>query len=174
MNYRTLCCLLTLALPTGMLAQTGSSLRAATPQTVAAARCPYTPTDPTCVTVASHETEALAQAKGRMRPMPPRRPMPYPRSYAPMPEFSGRHALIGGIIGFGLGAALGAKGNKDQHPGVGVKAAILVGTIGGMIGAGIGATVPTFQARSLRHRGWPQEPDQDELASNQPPSEPSR
>jgi hypothetical protein len=148
MNYRTLCCLLSLALPVGMHAQSESSFQTATPETVAA-RCQYTPTDPACTTAVPRDTDSLAQARGRMRPMPPRR--------------------------FGLGAAIGAKGNTDQHPGVGVKAAFAFGTIGGLLGAAVGATVPSFQARNLRRHGpWPHDPEPDELASNQPGSTEAR
>lgn len=172
MKSRTLCCLLTLALPISLNAQAKDTLENATSATIITARCQYTPGDSSCSPATSGDSDSLAQVRGRMRPMPARGPLGYPRSCAPMPEFSGRHVLIGGIIGFGLGAAIGAKGSNDPHPWVGAKAALLVGTFGGLIGAAIGATVPSFQARNLRHRGpWPQS-DQDEVASNESVSEP--
>lgn len=51
-----------------------------------------------------------------------------------------RHALIGALIGFGVGAAIGAKANKDPH--ARVSAPVLFGGFGGLIGAGIGASHP--------------------------------
>jgi hypothetical protein len=74
-----------------------------------------------------------------------------------------RHTLIGLAIGFGLGAALGAKGNKDQHPGAEVRAAVLFGAFGGLIGAAIGHGAPPFYARNGRHH---RESSADEEASN--------
>jgi hypothetical protein len=53
---------------------------------------------------------------------------------------NGRHALIGAIIGFGLGAAIGAKGNQDPH--ARVVAPVLAGGAGALIGAAIGASLP--------------------------------
>jgi len=83
----------------------------------------------------------------------------YPATYAG--EGSARHVLIGALIGFGLGAAIGAKANTDQHPGVGVKAAFLVGGVGALIGAAVGSGVHSFPSRYRRGR-WP---DYDENAS---------
>jgi hypothetical protein len=51
-----------------------------------------------------------------------------------------RHVLIGALIGFGLGAALGAKGNQDPHSRV--LAPVLFGGAGALIGAGMGASHP--------------------------------
>lgn len=53
-----------------------------------------------------------------------------------------RHALIGAIVGFGIGAAIGAKGNQDQHDRARVGAPLLGGGIGALIGAAIGAGHP--------------------------------
>jgi hypothetical protein len=53
---------------------------------------------------------------------------------------NGRHVLIGALIGFGLGAALGAKGNQNPHSRV--LAPVLFGGAGALIGAGIGASHP--------------------------------
>ena len=53
---------------------------------------------------------------------------------------NGRHALIGALIGFGVGAAIGAKGNQDPH--ARVVAPVLFGGAGALIGAGIGASHP--------------------------------
>jgi hypothetical protein len=53
---------------------------------------------------------------------------------------NGRHVLIGALIGFGLGAAIGAKGNQDPH--ARVVAPVLFGSAGALIGAAIGASHP--------------------------------
>jgi len=93
-------------------------------------------------------------------PMRSPRAVGYPGGYPSMyaGESNGRHVLIGALIGFGLGAALGAKANTDQHPGVGVKAAFLVGGVGALIGAAVGSGVPSVPFR-YHHRGrsWPEE-----------------
>jgi hypothetical protein len=50
----------------------------------------------------------------------------------------GGHALIGAAIGFGLGAAIGAKATTDSHPGATVGAVVLIGGLGALIGAMVG------------------------------------
>jgi hypothetical protein len=55
---------------------------------------------------------------------------------------NGRHALIGAVIGFGLGAAIGAKGNQDQHTRARIAVPVLFGGAGALIGAAIGANHP--------------------------------
>jgi hypothetical protein len=69
----------------------------------------------------------------------------YPRAASPRGAWqprNRRHALIGALIGFGIGAALGAKGNRDQHTSARIAAPILVGGVGAMIGAAVGNSVP--------------------------------
>ena len=51
-----------------------------------------------------------------------------------------RHALIGALVGLGVGAAIGAKGNQDPH--ARVVAPVLFGGAGALIGAAIGASHP--------------------------------
>jgi hypothetical protein len=48
--------------------------------------------------------------------------------------------LIGALIGFGIGAALGAKGNRDPH--TRVISPVLFGSAGALIGAAVGASHP--------------------------------
>ncbi len=174
-----------LLLASSALAQSGDSQTTNDlPHQVALARCAYNETDEVCASVdhpspaaadASNDT-TLAQVPRRIPgpPVQPRRPpMGRPRGAYPgvwMEEGSGRHAAVGALIGFGLGAALGAHANKDQHPGVGVRAAFLVGTIGAVLGAAVGYGTPTFYARSPHRRGpWA---DEDEQASRPKPAEP--
>ena len=77
-------------------------------------------------------------------PVPPYIRYPRPGSYSGMWRKPGnrRHAFIGALIGFGLGAALGAKVNKDQHTQARNGAPILFGGAGALIGAAIGASHP--------------------------------
>jgi hypothetical protein len=73
----------------------------------------------------------------------------YPRTWTP--SGSGKHALIGALIGFGIGAAVAAKG----HGSAGTIAAI--GALGGAIGAGLGAAGPPGPPRNPHRRPWDDE-----------------
>ena len=76
-----------------------------------------------------------------------------------MPSPSGRHAAIGALVGFGLGAAVGAKGTG------GARATLTFGVLGGLLGAAFGCMTPSFHVRSPYRRGpWPY--DEGEPASN--------
>ena len=89
----------------------------------------------------------------------------YPQRTYPPRWGSGypRHAAIGALVGFGLGAAFGAKANTDRHPGVGTRAALLFGTFGAMIGAVVGNGIGPVHSRKV-YRRWPAE--EDELGSH--------
>jgi len=148
---------------------------------VAAARCHYTPNEPTCLSQSeSGEVDAANRTVAqfpRQMPGPPRYPRRSPaaygrRSYASMgtPMVSGRHMLIGALVGFGLGAAVGAKGNTDPHPGVETKAICLFGGAGGLLGALMGAAIPAFPERSRRsRRPWPDDDDEQAALRDQRP-----
>jgi hypothetical protein len=93
----------------------------------------------------SSEDDQTRSEPARRRPVPPPPPrIQYPRgrSHGAMwqQRGNGRHALIGAVIGFGIGAALGVKGNKDQH--ARVTAPVLFGSVGALIGAAVGAGHP--------------------------------
>jgi hypothetical protein len=117
---------------------------------IAAARSPYMP--PADGSTGKNAPVTVAQFP-RRRPGPPFSPGPgYPRPSYPgmwMGEHSGRHALIGAIIGGGLGVAVAAKGNA------GVRASLAIGTLGAGIGAAMGLSIPSFPSRNLYRRGWP-------------------
>jgi hypothetical protein len=89
-------------------------------------------------------------------PRLPRRPVRSPRGYgyrsaAPMPGLS----PAGALIGFGIGAGLGAAGSQDSSANARVASALIVGAIGALIGGAIGA----FPHVSRR---YPRDPDDDD------------
>lgn len=115
------------------------------------------------------DADTLAQfsRRGPTRPYPypfPRRG--YPRGGSPymwQQPFNGHHALIGAVIGFGLGAAIGVKANTDQHPQARIAAPLIFGSIGALLGATIGGTLPPSPwARLRRGHGLPHEGEREE------------
>jgi hypothetical protein len=130
--------------PPCVLAQTGDGHTAnddLSANKILVARSPYT----------QHEDIARCSGEGQTPELAQRRPVPlvppqirYPRarSYRGMWRQRGnrRHALIGALIGFGLGAALGSKGNQDPH--AGIVAPVLFGSAGALIGGAMGASRP--------------------------------
>jgi hypothetical protein len=117
---------------------------------IAAARSQYTPPE---------DGSAGTNARVTVPQFPHRRPGPpfspgrgYPSPTYPgmrMGVHSGRHALIGAIIGGGLGVAIAAKGNA------GVRASLAIGTLGAGLGAAMGLSIPSFPSRNMYRRGWP-------------------
>jgi hypothetical protein len=73
-----------------------------------------------------------------------------------------RHALIGALIGFGLGAALAAKANTSPYPGSTARAVFLIGGAGALIGAAVGAAHGMSYAFVPRHKTTPPSPQNDE------------
>ncbi len=109
---------------------------------ILAARIPYTQhADLACCSGGDQPLSELAQ-RSPLPLLPPQMRYPRRRGYGGMwrQPGNGRHALIGALIGFGIGAALGAKANQDRH--ARVLAPILFGGGGALIGAGIGASHP--------------------------------
>lgn len=130
---------------------------------VVEARCRYASADEACASQAAtaqspDSGKIVAQMPPRFPTMGPRR-LPRPMMAYPMPEPSLRHAAIGGLIGFVLGAA---------HPNTASKDRLALGVIVGLVGAGIGAAIPSFHGRYSNPRGpWPDD-DDDEMGSNKP------
>jgi hypothetical protein len=156
------------------LAQTDNSQTSnALTSPIAAARCQYTPADYACAGVSGSAAQLNANDDTTLAQLPRRGPGSPFRSRGPMgraaypgiwrSEGSPVHALIGTLIGFGLGAAMGAKGN------IGVRGTLVFGAIGAGIGAGIGFSVPSFPSRNPYWRGWPGE---DEEASRRKTTKP--
>lgn len=132
---------------------------------IASARCAYV-LDAACLPMSPTDREASAAQRTpgpRMRP----RPMPIGPPYGRYPDVwaepgSGRHALVGAIIGFGLGAAIGAKGTSNAPGANRPAASILIGGIGGLLGAAVGYGTPSFPRRNRYRRGpWPDEENQN-------------
>jgi hypothetical protein len=142
------------------------------PLPVAVARCAYTQAEAVCASVhaASQNLSGpsgdttLAQIPRRV-PGPPfrvgRPPMggpAYPGMWQSQPSVG--HALVGAVIGFGIGVAIGAKGNASA------RATLGIATVGAGLGAAMGLTIPSFPSRNpYRHR-WP---DDDEDARHSRP-----
>lgn len=100
----------------------------------------------------------LAQLS-RPKPMPP---FPHHRGYArgnyPAPWIehgNAGHAVIGAVIGFGLGAVLGATANSDRHPRATVGAVVLFGGLGALIGGVIGGSHGGHYAFAHRRKTYP-------------------
>lgn len=128
---------------------------------VALARCAYMPSTPGCAALAAdssgQSSVSAAQFPRRMpgpRGYPP--PPPRMRMAGPMPAPSLKGALIGGLIGFGVGAARSGDTSPKGRVGMG----LLVGGLGAVIGAGIGAALPGPYHH--RRAAWPD----DEAASD--------
>jgi len=148
------------------------------PRSIASARCQYAPNDAACADVndsaqARRDTinDATVAQPPRRGPGPsfgPRGPMgrsAYPGMWG-QPEPSGRHALIGAVIGGLLGWAVAAKGTADARSTLGIA------TLGAGLGAAIGLSVPAFPSRSPYFRRWPD--DDDAEASFRKSAKPGR
>jgi len=106
---------------------------------IAAARIQYTRSEDAATP--TNESETPPQFPTRRRgPMSPRGAYPRP-AYPGMwrSDHSGRHGLIGALVGFGIGAAVGAKG--------GVPVSMIFGAVGAGIGAAIGSGTHPLPAR---------------------------
>jgi len=177
MKYGTyFSCVLVLFASTALAQSVNRQVANDLPTSVAAARCQYTPADEVCATLAESGTAqrtgdtTVAQVPRRIPGPAMRRPMmgrPRP-AYPAMwrPEGSGRHALIGAVIGGALGTAVALRGNA------GVRASFALGTVGAGIGAAMGFSIPSFPSGNPYRRGWPGRrwPDEDESASRKPGS----
>lgn len=137
---------------------------------ITAARCQYTSSDHACPgvsdsaqprRVANDVTLAQLPRRGPGPPFRPRGPMGRP-GYPSMwrSEPSARHALIGAVIGAGLGWAVAAKGNA------GVRATIGIATVGAGLGAAFGSTVPSFPSRDPYWRRWPEDDEEEASRRN--------
>jgi hypothetical protein len=145
------------------LGQTDDSLATPDlPRQIAVARCAYAQSENACGANPSQDTGAqdgsTAQARfpGRIPrpPMAPRRQMGYPRAGYPSPwmgEGHPGHALIGALVGGGVGAAAGINIHTNNQSGPNVVGAIVLGGLGAMVGGIIGNSVPWTHGQRL-HR----------------------
>jgi hypothetical protein len=166
-RLQTLASLLTpLLLVSSVLAQAGDQEVAdqvANQAEITAARSRYLQTEDLSGGPSDRQAYPQSRRPSPQSSLPPRTGYP-PRGYpARWSGGSPKHAAIGALIGFGLGAALGAKFNTDHHDGAGVKAALLFGTFGALIGATVGNSFGPMHHRAVYRRRWPAE---GELGSN--------
>jgi hypothetical protein len=122
---------------------------------VALARRAYT--QPEEINTGGSPSASDADAKTTLAQLPRRMPSPmvrppmgraaYPNMW--MSQSNGRHALIGAIIGCGLGIAVAAKGNA------GVSASLAISSLGAGLGAAMGLAIPSFPDRNMYRRRWP-------------------
>jgi hypothetical protein len=150
-----------------------------TSSSIAAARCQYAISDPACADVnVSAEAPRAPIDDAVVAQLPRRGPGPsfgprgrmgrpaYPGMWG-QPEPSGRHALVGAVIGGLVGWSLAAKGNA------GARATLGLATIGAGLGAAIGLSVPSFPSRNPYWHRWPHG-DDDEEAANRKSAKPGR
>ncbi len=129
----------------------------------ASARCAYAVADPGC---AQHSGEASGGRSNPVAQFPPRSRgqlslPPRPRGVrmanaAPGPVFRG--AVIGGMVGFALGAVA-------PKPGTLGKTRFAVGALVGLAGAGIGAVIGAHCSSYRSNSPYTPWPDDDETAS---------
>lgn len=126
------------------------------------ARCAYAVTDPRCSTAnptSSERGPTTAVQFPRRAPGPPPLP-PRPRSVRmanPAPGPVVRGIVIGGMIGFALGAFA-----PQQATG---RTRFTLGMLVGLAGAGIGAAIAADHSSYRFHRQYDPWPDEDEAAS---------
>ncbi len=110
---------------------------------ISAARSPYiqnAEADSIFPDADSGSTLAQLSRSRPSRPFPSRRGYPRGGYQSPwMDHGNAGHAVIGAVIGFGLGAAVGAKANTSPYPGTTARAVVLFGSFGALIGAAVGA-----------------------------------
>lgn len=178
-NLRAASCVLlaSVLLVATALAQTDSLRTADEPSTtIAAARCAYA-ADKSCSDKSGSSQAARGAIDDATMAQPPRRgpgPAFGPRGPMGRPAYSqmwqsqpsGRHALIGAVIGGLLGWAVAAKGNA------GARATFGIATVGAGLGAAMGLAVPSFPSRSPYFRRWPD--DVDDEASSRRSAKPGR
>ncbi len=147
-------------------AQSGAadSPDSATP-TIAAARCAYTQGNELCspapAVSGNDRTVRIAQSSRHGYPPPP--PMHLAR---PEDGPSVKGALIGGLIGFGLGAAKSGDSSARARVGLG----IVVGSIGAVLGAAIGANHSYYRHyHRYRYEPWPYDYEEETASAPKPP-----
>jgi len=121
--------------------------------------------NPVAGTGAPGEDKLISQA--RQYPRVPRRPMRSQRGRAYSPGFPDLPALspVGALIGFGVGAAVGASNPADGTVRGHVALALIGGTVGAFIGGAIGAAANPFLHARRVYR--PSGPDDNEEAALQ-------
>jgi len=156
-------------LPRALLGQTYNARAAEDLPSVIAARCQLTSNARECGELAkASKTQGPAQQSGQLAqhyPGPYHRPCcrgGYDSAYPPDWSDNGHHAAIGALIGFGLGATVGATANPPK--GERVAASLVVGSIGALLGAAFGHAMSTYPVRRPYRGPWTDEHEDDIMA----------
>jgi len=159
-------CALTLSACTA-LAQTSDVLATNhPPANLTAARCQYTPAEESCRATSPQESSSSLNAQLPQRtpgpPYPPRPPMRGTRYGSPAmwaSDGNAGHTAVGALIGFGLGAALGASVNNRGYTRSGE--VLVGGALGAVFGAALGHAIPSFHSHHSRRPTWNDDSDED-------------
>ena len=159
-----------LLLVVNALAQAGerqTSINSPGGEEISAARSQYLQSE-----AASHDADAGTNDAETLAQLGRRGPV---RRYPGRPRYSGpgaprmwagpgdgHRAAIGALIGLGLGVAMGAKVNSDNHAGAQIGAPLIFGGLGAMLGAVAGGSIRPLHSRNT-HR--PVGPEEDQVAS---------
>jgi hypothetical protein len=144
------------------------------PRPIVIARCAYTQADAVCASVhAPGENPSGPSGDATLAQIPRRVPGPpfrarrppmggpaYPSMWQSQPSVG--HALIGAVIGFGIGVAIGAKGNA------GARATLGIATVGAGLGAAMCLAIPSFPSPNPYRRRWPQNGGDEEATDSKP------
>ena len=118
------------------------------------------------------DSKTLSQVPGRGPAMPFPRQSGYPRGTYGTPWMdhgSAGHVLVGAAIGFGLGALVGVKANKDPHPGATGAAVVIFGGFGALMGGLIGGSHPLLHAHRGSRPSGLGEPEESDLRAGSTP-----
>jgi len=132
---------------------------------IAAARSQYTQT-PEIPDANDDTIVAQLPRRGPRTPFPPQRGYPQGTYQTPWMEHGNAGpAVIGAVIGFGVGAAIGACGSDRSGTTLGGRV-IIGGTILAVIGGAIGGAHPWPHARRAYRRSWPEDDDESDFRSH--------
>jgi hypothetical protein len=136
---------------------------------IAAARSQYTQT-PEIPDANDDTIVAQLPRRGPRTPFPPQRGYPRGTYQTPWMEHGNAGpAVIGAVIGFGVGAAIGACGS--DRSGTTLEGRVIIGgtilsVIGGAIGAAHGGPHPFARRRRVYRPSWPEGDEESDLRSH--------
>ena len=149
----------------GQTRDSGAANSAAGDEGISAARNQYTQTAEVSPD-AKDDTVAQLARRGPRTPFPPQRGYPRGTYQTPWMEHGNAGpAVIGAVIGFGVGAAIGACGSDRSGTTLGGRV-IIGGTILAVIGGAIGGAHPWPHARRAYRPSWPEDDQESHLRSH--------